>query len=80
MQGFQWLLFKYFKRESCVLADDMGLGKTSVIVRPSRSTLTDSIQIAALLGYLGSEELEVYPCLVVVPNSSVPRTAHSSVG
>ena len=28
MEGFQWLLFKHFKRESCILADDMGLGKT----------------------------------------------------
>lgn len=28
MEGFQWLLYKYFKRESCILADDMGLGKT----------------------------------------------------
>lgn len=30
MEGFQWLLYKYFKRESCILADDMGLGKTYV--------------------------------------------------
>lgn len=28
MEGFQWLLYKHFKRESCILADDMGLGKT----------------------------------------------------
>lgn len=31
MEGFQWLLYKYFKRESCILADDMGLGKTYVV-------------------------------------------------
>lgn len=31
MEGFQWLLYKYFKRESCILADDMGLGKTQVV-------------------------------------------------
>ena len=28
MEGFQWLLYKYFRRESCILADDMGLGKS----------------------------------------------------
>ncbi|EIW67468.1 hypothetical protein TREMEDRAFT_40234, partial [Tremella mesenterica DSM 1558] len=57
MEGFQWLLYKHFKRESCILADDMGLGKT--------------IQIASLLGYLGTAEHKVYPCLVVVPNSTI---------
>lgn len=57
MEGFQWLLYKYFKRESCILADDMGLGKT--------------VQIASVLGYLGSAEHEIYPCLVVVPNSTI---------
>lgn len=30
-----------------------------------------SIQIAAFLGYLGSKELQIYPSLVVVPNSWV---------
>lgn len=30
INGFQWLLTKHFKRESCILADDMGLGKTCV--------------------------------------------------
>ncbi|ADV21994.1 pol II transcription elongation factor [Cryptococcus gattii E566] len=57
MEGFQWLLYKYFKRESCILADDMGLGKT--------------VQIASVLGYLGSAKYEIYPCLVVVPNSTI---------
>ncbi|OWZ62862.1 hypothetical protein AYX15_05060 [Cryptococcus neoformans] len=57
MEGFQWLLHKHFKRESCILADDMGLGKT--------------VQIASVLGYLGSAEHEIYPCLVVVPNSTI---------
>ncbi|WVQ83032.1 hypothetical protein IAT38_005170 [Cryptococcus sp. DSM 104549] len=57
IQGFQWLLYKYFKRESCILADDMGLGKT--------------VQIASVLGYLGSAEHKIYPCLVVVPNSTI---------
>nr|XP_019045482.1 hypothetical protein I302_05872 [Kwoniella bestiolae CBS 10118]OCF24412.1 hypothetical protein I302_05872 [Kwoniella bestiolae CBS 10118] len=57
MQGFQWLLYKHFRRESCILADDMGLGKT--------------IQIASVLGYLGSSKYKIYPCLVVVPNSTI---------
>ncbi|WVF69124.1 hypothetical protein IAT40_003898 [Kwoniella sp. CBS 6097] len=57
MEGFQWLLYKHFKRESCILADDMGLGKT--------------IQIASVLGYLGSSTYSIYPCLVVVPNSTI---------
>ncbi|WVQ73256.1 hypothetical protein IAR50_002824 [Cryptococcus sp. DSM 104548] len=57
MEGLQWLLYKHFKRESCILADDMGLGKT--------------VQIASVLGYLGSAEYQIYPCLVVVPNSTI---------
>ncbi|WWD18597.1 hypothetical protein CI109_103050 [Kwoniella shandongensis] len=57
MEGFQWLLYKYFRRESCILADDMGLGKT--------------IQIASVLGYLGSDEHHIYPSLVIVPNSTI---------
>jgi SNF2 family DNA or RNA helicase len=28
IQGFQWLIYKHFERQSCILADDMGLGKT----------------------------------------------------
>ncbi|KAK8858701.1 hypothetical protein IAR55_002930 [Kwoniella newhampshirensis] len=57
MEGFQWLLYKHFRRESCILADDMGLGKT--------------IQIASVLGYLGSDEHHIYPSLVIVPNSTI---------
>lgn len=33
--------------------------------------LVCSVQIASVLGYLGSAEHEIYPCLVVVPNSYV---------
>ena len=29
------------------------------------------IQIASVLGYLGSEALQIYPSLVIVPNSCV---------
>ncbi|KAL1408199.1 hypothetical protein Q8F55_005004 [Vanrija albida] len=57
IEGFQWLTYKHLKRESCILADDMGLGKT--------------IQVASFLGYLGSEDLQIYPALVIVPNSTI---------
>ncbi|ORY25961.1 SNF2 family N-terminal domain-domain-containing protein [Naematelia encephala] len=57
--SLQWLLYKHFKRESCILADDMALAKPR------------SIQIASLLGCLGSSEMRIYPCLVVVPNSTI---------
>lgn len=57
VEGFQWLLYKHFKREGCILADDMGLGKT--------------IQVSSFLGYLASDELKIYPSLVIVPNSTI---------
>lgn len=44
MEGFQWLLYKHFKRESCILADDMGLGKTSALSRRIRTMLTQERQ------------------------------------
>lgn len=55
IEGLQWLIYKYYHRQSCILADDMGLGKT--------------IQVASFLGYLHSQE--IYPSLVVVPNSTI---------
>ena len=75
MAGFQWLLTKHFQRGSCILADDMGLGKTCVLMlllpafRQRDDLLICRIQIASVLGYLGSEKLKIYPLLVVVPNS-----------
>ncbi|GMK53689.1 hypothetical protein CspeluHIS016_0102750 [Cutaneotrichosporon spelunceum] len=57
VEGFQWLLYKHFRREGCIPADDMGLGKT--------------IQVSSFLGYLASEELQIYPSLVIVPNSTI---------
>lgn len=57
LEGFQWLLYKHWSREGCILADDMGLGKT--------------IQVCSFLGYLCSEEHMTYPHLVVVPNSTI---------
>jgi hypothetical protein len=56
IEGFQWLLYKHWSREGCILADDMGLGKT--------------VQVASFLGYLCSEH-KTYPHLVVVPNSTI---------
>jgi hypothetical protein len=55
----------------------MGLGKTCVAWRDSPllvgkvdvELLTGRIQIASVLGYLGSDKLKIYPLLVVVPNS-----------
>lgn len=57
VEGFQWLLYKHFKREGCILADDMGLGKT--------------IQVSSFLGYLASDKIKIYPSLVIVPNSTI---------
>ncbi|BEJ14072.1 hypothetical protein CspHIS471_0312460 [Cutaneotrichosporon sp. HIS471] len=57
VEGFQWLLYKHFRREGCILADDMGLGKT--------------IQVSSFLGYLASDVLQIYPSLVIVPNSTI---------
>lgn len=56
LQGLNWLLNKWQHHRSCILADDMGLGKT--------------VQIAAFLTYLG-ETRKIYPCLIVVPNSTL---------
>ena len=49
-----------------------GTGKDVCGIWCSSQILTDpSVQIASLLGYLGSDELQIYPFLVVVPNSYV---------
>ncbi len=57
LEGLNWLMYKWYHLESCILADDMGLGKT--------------VQICSLLGLLGSEAHHIYPFLVVVPNSTL---------
>lgn len=57
VDGLDWLMNKWYNLTSVILADDMGLGKT--------------VQIAAFLGYLASEKWNVYPALVVVPNSTL---------
>lgn len=55
IEGLQWLIYQYYQRHSRILADDMGLGKT--------------IQVASFLGYLRSQD--IYPSLVIVPNSTI---------
>ena len=55
---------KWYNLTSVILADDMGLGKT--------------VQIAAFLGLLGSAEWNVYPALVVVPNSTLQSRCRPS--
>lgn len=57
IDGLDWLMNKWYNLTSVILADDMGLGKT--------------VQIAAFLGLLGSGAWNVYPALVVVPNSTL---------
>ncbi|KAH0542039.1 hypothetical protein FGG08_003503 [Glutinoglossum americanum] len=58
MEGLNWLYYKWYKGHSAILADEMGLGKT--------------IQIIALLATL-VEVHQVWPFLVVVPNSTCPN-------
>jgi SNF2 family DNA or RNA helicase len=57
IDGLDWLMNKWYNLTSVILADDMGLGKT--------------VQIAAFLGLLGSKKWNIYPSLVVVPNSTL---------
>ncbi|KAH0556162.1 hypothetical protein GP486_005905 [Trichoglossum hirsutum] len=58
MEGLNWLYYKWHKGHSAILADEMGLGKT--------------IQIIALLATL-VEDHQVWPFLIVVPNSTCPN-------
>ncbi|KAG8747869.1 hypothetical protein FRC10_010488 [Ceratobasidium sp. 414] len=55
VQGLQWLYGNWWNLQPSILADDMGLGKT--------------IQLVSLIGKLVKEN--VYPHLIVVPNSTI---------
>ncbi|CAE6457352.1 unnamed protein product [Rhizoctonia solani] len=55
VQGLQWLYGNWHNLQPSILADDMGLGKT--------------VQLACLIGRLVTEN--VYPHLIVVPNSTI---------
>jgi chromodomain-helicase-DNA-binding protein 4 len=58
MDGVNWLYYMFFRKTNAILADDMGLGKTVQIIT----------FLAALI-----ENIECFPFLVVVPNSTVPN-------
>lgn len=58
MDGVNWLYYMFLKKRNAILADDMGLGKT--------------VQVITLFSAL-IENLECFPFLVVVPNSTVPN-------
>lgn len=58
IQGLNWLYYKWFTQSNAVLADEMGLGKT--------------IQIIGFLATL-IQDHNVFPFLVVVPNSTCPN-------
>ncbi|KAI9302040.1 P-loop containing nucleoside triphosphate hydrolase protein, partial [Cunninghamella echinulata] len=56
LEGLNWLLYQWERQQPCILADDMGLGKT--------------IQIVVFL-YVLFKKYNIYPFLLVVPNSTV---------
>ncbi|KAF9155730.1 hypothetical protein DFQ26_009637, partial [Actinomortierella ambigua] len=56
MDGLNWLRYNHWKNVNSILADEMGLGKT--------------IQMVAFVNTL-YHELHAFPCLVVVPNSTL---------
>ncbi|KAI9007184.1 P-loop containing nucleoside triphosphate hydrolase protein, partial [Gaertneriomyces semiglobifer] len=60
IEGLDWLLYKWLKREGAILADDMGLGKT--------------VQIVALLTSLWSDYRKG-PFLICAPSSTVGHWA-----
>ncbi|KAF9972494.1 hypothetical protein BGZ73_004402, partial [Actinomortierella ambigua] len=56
MDGLNWLRYNHWQNVNSILADEMGLGKT--------------IQMVAFINTL-YHELHAFPCLVVVPNSTL---------
>ena len=58
IEGLNWLYYKWFTQKNAILADEMGLGKT--------------IQIIGFLATLVAD-LNCFPFLVVVPNSTCPN-------
>ncbi|KAF8932788.1 hypothetical protein BGZ58_006793 [Dissophora ornata] len=56
MDGLNWLRYNHWKNVNSILADEMGLGKT--------------IQMVAFVATL-FHELRAFPCLIVVPNSTL---------
>ncbi|KAI9824644.1 MAG: hypothetical protein M1819_000845 [Sarea resinae] len=58
MEGLNWMLYNWYKRQNAILADEMGLGKT--------------IQVIGFMATL-IQDHECFPFLVVVPNSTCPN-------
>ncbi|KAG0206195.1 hypothetical protein BGX28_002330 [Mortierella sp. GBA30] len=56
MDGLNWLRYNHWKNVNSILADEMGLGKT--------------IQMVAFVTTL-YHQLRAFPCLIVVPNSTL---------
>ncbi|KAI8344186.1 P-loop containing nucleoside triphosphate hydrolase protein [Chlamydoabsidia padenii] len=56
LDGLNWLQYQWERKQACILADDMGLGKT--------------IQVVTFLDFL-LNKYNLYPFLLVVPNSTV---------
>ncbi|KAL5519231.1 hypothetical protein ACEPAH_914 [Sanghuangporus vaninii] len=56
VEGVNWLCRNWFRHQQCILADEMGLGKT--------------VQIITFLGLLHAR-MGAFPCLVIVPNSTI---------
>ncbi|KAF9995153.1 hypothetical protein BGZ79_011172 [Entomortierella chlamydospora] len=56
MDGLNWLRYNHWKNVNSILADEMGLGKT--------------IQMVAFVTTL-FHQLRAFPCLIVVPNSTL---------
>ncbi|KAF9581775.1 hypothetical protein BGW38_001089, partial [Lunasporangiospora selenospora] len=56
MDGLNWLRYNHWKHVNSILADEMGLGKT--------------IQMVAFVTTL-FHQLRAFPCLIVVPNSTL---------
>ncbi|KAK3073936.1 hypothetical protein LTS18_014343, partial [Coniosporium uncinatum] len=58
MEGLNWLFYQWYLKKNGILADEMGLGKT--------------IQVIGFVAMMASD-LNCFPFLVVVPNSTCPN-------
>ncbi|KAI0134748.1 chromo domain-containing protein [Xylariales sp. AK1849] len=59
LEGVNWLLFNFHKKQNVILADEMGLGKT--------------VQVVTLITTLVQDKPNCWPFLIVVPNSTCPN-------
>lgn len=56
LEGLNWMLYNFRDGRSVILADEMGLGKT--------------VQVVALLSSMIQDKPQIWPFLIVVPNST----------